>query len=636
MNVTINGQNVNAGPADQVDTGQMGMGQAIGEDQVEEFTRILQKYKSGKIALDTRLKDAEKWWKVRNQYEEQTRIARMDSGLKSGSAWLHNVITNKHADLVEAYPQPNIRSREQDDELEAWALTQILPVVMEQNHFEETWDDVMWQKCKTGTGVYKVTWDAQKNGIGDIQISKCDLLALAWEPGISDIQDSKYLFHLEQMDKDELKMAFPDLEDKVLQSVVTPVKEPTDDLVSDDNKVVVVDVYYKKAGKLHYCKYVGNHVLYATENDPELAERGIYDHGLYPYVFDVLYPIEGSPAGYGYIDINCNSQTRIDMLNAAFLRNTMVGSTPRYFERVDAAINEEEFLDLNNTIVHVSQGTLEEQDLKVIQAPYLQGSHLNYFNATIQELRETSGNNDAASGTAPASVTSASGIAALQEAANKSSKAAVTRSYSAYRKLVELCIELIRQFYDLPRQFRITGRAGMQKYIEFRNAGMQPQPQGMLGGQDMGFRTPVYDVYPEPQKRTRYTQLAQNELVKELFGMGMFQPENVNQALIVLDCMDFDGKDRLMQKLAEQGSMYQTLIAWQQFGLSMAAQFAPQMVPALAQQITGGQSRPAAPGGGRVNNDGSMNRYSDKNGDGQGEHPFVEKAREQARGGSQP
>ena len=614
------------------------MAQKIDDKQAEEWTQILQKYKAGKTRLDLRLKEAEKWWKLRNQYEEQTRIADLRSGLHTGSAWLHNIVVNKHAAACEAYPQPNIKAREESDKPEAWALTQIIPCVLEQNHFEQTYSDVMWKKEKTGTGVYKVIWDAAKNGIGDIHITSVDLLNLFWEPGVQDIQDSKYLFHTEMMEKEDLKEAYPELTDKIMQSVILPAKEPTDDNISDDGKVIVVDVYYKKGKKLHYAKYVGNQILYATENDPQLAERGLYDHGLFPYVFDVLYPVEGSPAGYGHIDINCNSQTRIDMMNAAFLRNTLSASEPRYFERADSAINEEEFLDLNNIIVHVSAGTLDEQDLKQISSPYLQGAHFSYYENTITELRETSGNNDAATGAAPASVTSASGIAALQEAAQQGNRDEIRGSYRAYEKVINLCIELIRQFYDLPRQFRITGQMGIDKYIQFQNTGMQPQPIEAIGGQDMGYRLPVYDISIEPQKKSRYTQVAQNELAKELFGMRLFEPQMADQALMVLEMMDFEGKDKLMQRIAEQGTMYQTMLMWQQFGLTMAQQYRPDMVPGLAQQITSQQTggNPNAPGMSRANADGSASMYGDKNGDGQGEHPFVEKARERARGGSTP
>ena len=51
---------------------------------------------------------------------------------------------------------------------------------------------------------------------------------------------------------------------------------------------------------LHYCKFCNGVVLYASQNDPTLAESGLYDHGQYPFVFDPLFVEEDSPAGFGY------------------------------------------------------------------------------------------------------------------------------------------------------------------------------------------------------------------------------------------------------------------------------------------------------------------------------------------------
>lgn len=114
---------------------------------------------------------------------------------------------------------------------------------------------------------------------------------------------------------------------------------------------------------LHYCKYVGDTLLYSTENtaqsmagSEQMAQAlpGLYEHGFYPFVFDSLFPVEGSPCGYGFIDLCQNSQTQIDMMQTAFVKNTMLGATPRYFQRMDGAINEEEFLNLANPVIHVS------------------------------------------------------------------------------------------------------------------------------------------------------------------------------------------------------------------------------------------------------------------------------------------
>jgi len=605
----------------------------IDSRQVQEWTRALTKYKAGKASLERRVISAERWWKMRNQFEadkvldgstDQNGGIAGRQGFQAATAWLHNVISSKHADALEAYPSPNILPREEGDKVEAWALSHIVPVVLRQNDFEATYDSNIWQKLKTGTGVYKIMWDSEKlNGLGDISVKRVDLLNIFWEPGVTDIQQSKYLFHTELVDKEELKEKYPDkLTDKVMQSVIIPSKFPADDSIDTTDKVVLIDVYYKKHGKLHYCKYVGDTVIYATENDPERREKGLYDHGSYPFVFDTLFPVEGSPAGYGYVDICANPQIRIDIMNSAMLKNTMAGATPRYFTRTDGAINEEEFLNLNNALVHVN-GTLNEESLRLVDYKPLNGNYINFLNSAINELRETSSNTETSTGSSTNGVTAASALAALQEAAGKTSRASTKATYRAYEAIVYFVIELIRQFYDMPRQFRITGKLGVEKYITFTNEKMQPQHQGMIGDVDLGYRMPIYDIKVEPEKRSSYTRIAQNELAIQLYSLGMFNPQMTDQALMCLEMMDFDGKDELMQKIANNGTMFQQLQLYKAMAATLAAKHEPDMVGGLL----GGGQQP------EPQRKEAANADLDK---GQGEASHVSRARERATTAGQP
>ena len=344
----------------------------IGPEQLQRFMQILQKYKAGKAMTEQRIVASENWWKLRNTTEEQkqTRIG-IDGGFKSVSGWLHNVIVSKHADAMESFPEPNVLPREAGDKEEAQRLSDIIPCILEQNNFEETYSDVAWSKLKSGTGVYKVVWDAGKlNGLGDIALEQVNLLNLYWEPGITDIQKSRYIFHTELQDKDVLEEMFPQIKDKVKGKSFISTTFLYDDHVDTENKHTVIEVYYHRyvQGRktLQYCKFVGDQVLYATENDPQMAVRGLYDHGLFPYVFDPLFPIEGSPCGYGYLDICRNPQTEIDLLKTSFVKNAMVGSAPRYFARQDGTVNEQEFLDLSKPIVHVS-GNIDDNALRRVE-----------------------------------------------------------------------------------------------------------------------------------------------------------------------------------------------------------------------------------------------------------------------------
>ena len=636
--------------------------QKIGAEQLQEFTKILQEYKAGKAQTEQRIIASENWWKLRNSIEERkdSKVAG-DAGFKSVSGWLHNVIVSKHADAMKAYPEPNILPREQDDKGEATMLSAIIPCVLEQNKFEATYSNAMWQKLKTGTGCYKVVWDKSKlNGLGDIHVENVNLLNVYWEPGVTDIQKSRYFFSTELCDKDVLEERYPQLKGKLKGNSFVSTKFLYDDHVKTENKLTIIEVYYHKyiQGKntLQYCRYVGDQVIYATENEtrrpkktvmhptagvpvevdagPSMAERGLYDHGKYPYFFDALYPIEGSPCGYGFVDLCRNPQTEIDILKTAMVKNARVGAVPRYFSRVDGNINEEEFLDTTKPIVHVS-GNVDEATLRRIEHTSLDGNYISLLDRTINELRETSGNTEAATGSTPGAVTAASGIAALQEAAGKTSSDSTQASYRVYSGIVDMCIELVRQFYDMPRKFRILGQYGMERYVTYTNQGIQPKFQGVDFGQNMGYRLPVFDIKVSAQKKNVYTKVAQNELALEFFQRGFFNPQMTDQSLMCLEMMDFDDKDIIMQKIANMGTMRQKLVQYMQMALGLAQKCDPQMAQQIAQDIirfTGG----TVPVGGMAGADPKITMADNIGGIPEKEHAIVRKARQQSNEASQP
>ena len=624
---------------------------AIGPEQVKQFVDILQRYHAGLSRTKQRVVQAENWWKLRNATEEQadTEIGK-DRGFTSRSGWLHNVITSKHADAMESYPEPNILPREAGDRGEAVMLSSIIPCILEQCGFEATYSDAMWDKGKYGTGVYKIVWDSAKlNGLGDIAIEAVSLLNLYWEPGVTDIQKSRYFFHTELCDKDLLRARYPELLSGKLegQSFVDTrfLIDDTQD-VSDKATVIEVD-YHKTIGTkdtLQYVKFVDDVVLFATENEtgvmtdaqgqpikPAMCETGLYDHGMYPYVFDPLFPIEGSPCGYGYVDICKSPQTEIDLLKTAFVKNAMSGAMPRYFSRIDGNVNLEEFLDLSRPIVSVT-GNVDETSLRQIDSAGLPGAYINVLDSTIQELRETSGNTETSTGNISSGVTAASAIAALQEASGKGSRDATLTSYRAFSKIVGIVIELIRQFYDMPRKFRILGQYGSEQYVSYSNAGIAPQYQGTDFGQDMGYRLPVFDIKVSAQKKSTYTKLSQNEMALQFFQMGFFNPQMTDQTLMCLDIMDFDGKDELMQKIARQGTLFEKLTQYMQLALMLAARCQPDMVDGISQDIMATLGVAPAQGSGAA----TMPQEQEHTTGAPGEDERVQNARKQTAEASQP
>ena len=555
----LRGQGVGANGA--VD-GFRALEQPIGKEAVQKATQTLKKYKEGKANLERRIVDNEQWYKLRH-WESMRKSG--TNVVEPTSAWLFNCIANKHADAMDNFPSPNILPREEGDKGEAEMLTSIIPVILEQNEFEQTYDDVWGYKLKSGTGVYGVFWDSSKlNGLGDVSIKKVDLINLFWQSGITDIQDSRNVFHVELADNEVLIGQYPQLMGKLTTATIDIAKYVYDDSIDTSEKSVVVDWYYKKVnsqGKqiLHYCKFVNDVVLFATENDPNFADRGFYDHGQYPFVFDPLFRVEGTPAGFGYLDVGKSAQEYIDRGNQAIMQNMLSNARPRHFIRNDGSVNEEEYADMSKDFVHVD-GNLGQDSVLPIQGKPLSDIYVSVISNKIEELKETTGNRDVSQGGTTGGVTAASGVAAMQEASAKLVRKDNKNAYRAFRKVCLLVIELIRQFYDLPRKFRILGENGIAQYIQYSNAGIVPQMQGTDFGVDMGMRLPLFDIEVSAQKQSPYSKMSQNELALQFYVAGFFDPMRADQALACLDMMDFDRKEFIMQKIQMNGGMLQQMM----------------------------------------------------------------------------
>ena len=533
----------------------------IGAEEVARAEQILQKYKVGKAALDQRLVDNELWSRMGHWKNYQNPM--MEGKPQPSSGWLFNSIANKHADAMDNYPAPNVLPRAPDDEQTARVLSSVLPVVLEQADYEQVYSDTWWRKLKQGTGVKGVFWDPeQRGGVGEITVRPMNLLMLYWEPGVDDIQVSPNFFSLSLEDTNQLTERWPQLEGHSTSALEVP-HYLHDGGLDTNGKSVVVDWYYKKRNAegrrvLHYCKFCNGVVLYASENDPEYAGRGFYDHGQYPFVFDPLFVEEDSPAGFGYIDVMKECQTAIDRMNHAMDENVLLSSKQRYVLSDAAGVNEEELADFSRDIVHVV-GRLGDDSFRPLQTTGLQGNSLSYRNSRIEELKEISGNRDMTQGGTAGGVTAASAIAALQEAGSKLSRDMLKSAYRAFAKECYLIIELMRQFYDEERIFRIIGETGRSEFVHFSGAALRAQALPGVGGVELGSREPVFDIVVSAEKKSTFSRLSQNETAKECYQLGFFAPRNADAALAALEMMDFEGIEKVRQRVRQNGTLAQRL-----------------------------------------------------------------------------
>lgn len=625
----------------------------VTSDTVRQAKARFEKYKTSRKSFEQRLIDNEQFWKMRH-WEGKTSRENVNP-----TGWLLNAIHSKHADMMDGYPEPNIRAKEQGDEQEAKLLSEIVPVILENTGFKKVYSKCCRDKINKGTGAYGIFWDStMSGGRGDIRIEKINLLNLYFEPEVEDIQKSRECFLLQEISRDEARQKWPQIREGQLSGGDSLTKYQNEESIDENDKVVIFDWYYKKwegdICKLHYCKFIGDTVLYASEDDTEqamapvidvrtgvpmadalgqpmmqavgksIAETGWYEHGKFPFVLDVMFPVEASAYGYGYTDLFKGTQEDIDLLNHSIVKNALVCSKPRYFVSAESGINVDEFADLKNDLIHY-EGTVN--DIIPVTPPAMPTMVVEVMNNKVEELKEVSGNRDVNNGSTTSGVTAASAIAALQEHAGKTSRDNLQNTYESFKEITYQVIELIRQFYDTQRQFRIVGENGQDAYTSYSNKNIRPQQIPSAFGVEMGYRVPQFDIVVSASKATAYSKLSQNEFTLQLYTAGFFAPQNSDTALAAVKMMDFDSKDKVIQTIERNGTMFEQNQMLLQVAMGLAQKYEPETAQQIA--MTLGMEPPQTVPGDKVETD-----IKETNPDGtldNGEHGVVEKARERSQ-----
>lgn len=492
-------------------------------------TGELMRYKREKKKLEARLRSERELWDA------------LYSGGESAS-WIFNSILNKHADIIDSLPTCTCLPREKRDEKYAEVLSKVIPVICSRAGFEQVYSDNAWEKLKHGTAVYGVFWNnSLEEGMGDIDLRSIPISDIFWESGVADIQDSRDLFIVKLCDREELGLGAEE-SDGLLES--DSALRSSLEIGGGDSKVLVVDWYYKRllgdgSRLLHFCKFAGNRVLYCSENDPA-CDMGWYQHGLYPVVFDRLYPTGGA-YGFGLMSVSAEAQRYVNRIDSDMLGYADWASRVRFWAKRSLGVNEKEFLDLDRSIVEV-EGDIDEEKLRQIEISPIDDAVIDLRMMKIDELKEVTGSRDVSQGGYGGGVTAASAISILREAGAKTSRDGIEESFRAYIKMINLVIELIRQFYGENRIFRIIGESGGRDYLTLSGKDLT-DPDG---------RRAHFDIEVSATKKSPSEAEQKNRLAKELYDAGAFKRENAKETLMMLELMDFEGIGNLKATIRSQ------------------------------------------------------------------------------------
>ena len=570
----------------------------IGEEEIAKAKGLMKEYFNNKRLFDVNYRNN---FDVYNLlYNEQTRrqfafdgrsFVGQAAAPRIGAQTL-NVILNKHADAMDNYPEAVFLPRAKDDEETAKLLNAVVPCVLERNRYEKTYSEAWTDKLAGGADGVAVVWDAElDNGLGDIAIRRVDLLAMAWAPFVENIQDSPHLFLVNYIDVEEVKRAYPQLEAVSTEDLGLEAQTTYQAESKTKNKAAVIDWYYKTGGVMHYCKFCGNEIIFASENEGERYQKGFYHHGKYPFVVTPCFSLRDTPVGFGFIDICRSPQQQLDALRRDILKNVRVNSQTRNLINRQAITNVNDLNDLNKDFIEVDGMDLSRV-VHPLESKDIAPGALSMYQDMKDEIKDTTGTNDPSNGAGAAGVTSGTAIAALQEAGGKISRDLTKSGFREFEEICYLIVEEMRQFYNPARVFRVVGEDNQPEYVAFDNEGLQPQPVEPEGVDGVFERLPVFDIKVKAQRSNPFTTAANNQMMIDMFRMGAFAPEQADAAKKMLEGMSFEGKDKLLDMIKKDSQLLQTV---QQ--LSEQLQMANAMLAEqAAQAVTPGQGMPPTQG----------------------------------------
>lgn len=514
---------------------------------IEQAKEAFSEYRADKEELVARLRDNERFYR-----ESYTRMKRdVEGRMVCDTPFIFSAVENARADLVDNYPSANILEREPDGTDTAELLSKIVPAQLEISDFKQIFKENIRSKLKYGTAVYGVFYN---DFTGNIDIRSIDLLDIYTDMHIPDVQESRFLFIRAAVENALLSEEYPQFGE--LFSGDAEI-ETLDRSYRLKNRTTVTDCYYKKPdGTVHMFKLCGDTVIAATE-DMEGYEGGLYNHGRYPVVFDVLYPVHHCPFGFGMLDIGKTLQIGINKLDRAITENIMCGAKPRYLAKRSGGINETEFRDFSKSIVHYEG---ETEAIKPIDHAAISEYYLSHRESKKEELKEILGNRDFQQGQTTGGVTAASAIENLRQTGEKRSRSVINDTYDSYKRIVYMMLELMRQFFSEQRVYRITDEFGQKTFARFCNSMMYRVCWSDTGAYAESL---AFDIDVVPQRESPYARETVNNTIMEFWNGGMISAERAESAIIALKNMNFDGKEKL---IADMQSLVQSAAQTEQEG----------------------------------------------------------------------
>lgn len=473
---------------------------------------------------------------------------------------IHSTIENLEADLYQDLPDCYVKPQDGLKEADARIINMVLHRQLEDCDFNEHYFEATHELLLYGWTVFEVGYelkgvaDAHNFRTGGVFIRHVPSRSIMFDPTTSRVQDNRVVFKFERHPRHWFKKHYPDKFDKMsidpenLNDRAQSADDPQNNIVDSDDSMIFIEMWYREFDAkenryhVHMAQFAGG---VEVANSATVKREGMYEHGLYPFELDVLYPRVGTPFGNGIADIHAGLQMYSDKLNQIIMMSALRSSRGRVFI---STANEEAYDDITD----FSKEAIKVNDITGVQ--WFQDKPLpqylmNYLTYLQQAIKEESGTNDQSRGIPGGGVTAGSAISALQTMATKRSSKVAERRQQMFKRLAAMAIDTLADCALIPYLAVLT--------VDGNSTELTIDSKLFKAMQEDG-RTPTRQIFIRVARQTRYAKQQNNDLALQFMQMASGQNSDFTP---FIEMMDFEDKELVLQKIrASQQTMMAQLM----------------------------------------------------------------------------
>lgn len=422
--------------------------------------------------------------------------------------------------------------------------------VLYNNNIEELNLDNERALNSLGNAFWKVSWDSSIKGLGfkgDLVLGNPDPANIFPDPNAYDVDDCEFLCYAFRGHRRKLRRMFGKIIDEITndgERGTTEIYENNQNkALANDETMLVIEYWYRDDEGDIACSIQINYV--EVKHIPKYWQNTRHSgNQMYPFVKYGKIPVRKSFWDKGEIDTAkhlfdaANREFITAILNDAFMANDMIMYDP------SALMEGEEFSNTPGAKLRVQPNKLDAA-AKRLGGVSENGGILNMIQFIKEQVQETNGNYESAQGKEPVRVTTASGIAQLNEKADARKVVKKAGRTEGFKRLAQLIDWSVLEFYNMDRLIMVGAEPGKPKESLTFNS-----MNHMESGQNGQPYFPKVDVEVVAGDGIRKSKAFTLQATQELANTPV-TPENIGIILSQVELLDLPNKDAIVSTMIQ-------------------------------------------------------------------------------------